>query len=108
MGILKDALRNAKLFSAGQRKQQEFLYEIVSEEIISGDIKLGLWTQALVEAEGDEKRAKTKYIKLRVQSLMDETRVAKEKARVAKENEARRRANEDPYLKKRRELGYDD
>ena len=58
--------------SALNRMQEERLFAFVSEELQSGDTRPGLYAQALVEAEGDDKRARAAYIKLRVQSLKDE------------------------------------
>ena len=58
--------------SALNRLQEERLYEFVLEEIGNNEAKPGLYAQALVAAEGDEKKAHAAYIKLRVQSLKDE------------------------------------
>ena len=58
--------------SALNRMQEERLFAFVSEELQSGDTRPGLYAQALVEAEGDDKKARAAYIKLRVQSLKDE------------------------------------
>jgi hypothetical protein len=58
--------------SALNRMQEERLYAFVSEELQGGNTRPGIYAQALVEAEGDEKKAAAAYIKLRVQSLKDE------------------------------------
>ena len=58
--------------SALNRLQEEHLFAFVLEELEKGEAKPGLYAQALVTAEGDEKKAGAAYIKLRVQSLKDE------------------------------------
>ena len=58
--------------SALNRLQEERLFAFVLEELDNGAAKPGLYAQALVAAEGDEKKAGAAYIKLRVQSLKDE------------------------------------
>ena len=42
----------------------------------------GLWGQALAEADGNEDKAKARYIEMRVQSMMDEAHLIKEEQRV--------------------------
>lgn len=49
--------------------REEELYAQVAEEIAQRDVSLGLWAKALLEARGDESRAKSSYIKLRVEQL---------------------------------------
>ncbi len=44
---------------------EEEIYELISEEIDSSAMKKGLWTKAFSEADGDEKKAKSLYIKYR-------------------------------------------
>ena len=39
------------------------IYEIIANEIESGDIDKGVWTRLLVQAEGDENKTKILYIK---------------------------------------------
>ena len=58
--------------AAARRKLEEILYECVATELSNGEQKAGLWAQALAETDYDEKKAKAKYITLRVQSLKDE------------------------------------
>ena len=58
--------------SALNRMQEEKLFAFVLKELESGHTKPGLYAQALVSAEGDEKKARAKYIELRVQSVKDE------------------------------------
>ncbi len=47
-------------------------YAIAEEEINDGNIDKGLWSQALVKADGDENRRKVEYMKLRVKQLKKE------------------------------------
>jgi len=55
-----------------KRKFEEELYERVTNEISEGYKRDGLWTKALVDASGDQEKAKPLYIKYRIQSLKDE------------------------------------
>ena len=52
--------------------EEEAAYEAVAEEIDQGIRRQGLWAKAIAEAEGSEELARAIYIRLRVQSLMDE------------------------------------
>lgn len=54
------------------RKAEEALYEMALDEFEAGDIRRGLWAQALAEAQGDEARAKGCYLKLRVRAMQDD------------------------------------
>lgn len=55
-----------------QRKIDEHLYAIVAEEMESGIRKNGLWLKALELADGNKEKQVSEYIKLRVQSLIDD------------------------------------
>ena len=44
-------------------------YAIAESEINSGKLNQGLWSQALVKADGNENKRKSEYIKLRVMEL---------------------------------------
>lgn len=49
------------------------LYQQAYEELESGQINKGLWAKALVESDGNESKARAKYIKTRCKNmLMDE------------------------------------
>lgn len=54
------------------RKAEELLYERALDEFDSGEIRRGLWAQALSEAGGNEARAKGVYLRLRVRSMVDD------------------------------------
>lgn len=62
-----------RIKAAINRLIEERLYEIVAGEIAKGDIRQGLWAKAFSQSSGDEQAAKSKYIKLRVDSLRDES-----------------------------------
>ena len=48
----------------------EPFYEEVAREFESDSMKPGLWTKALAEADGDQERVKSIYIRLRVAQLL--------------------------------------
>ena len=68
-----------KTNQAISRLTEEMLYAQVAEEIQNGIRRDGLWAKAISEAELNEDKAKAIYIKLRVQSLIDEMNIAQEK-----------------------------
>lgn len=47
----------------------EHFYEVVADELETGNTKKGLWTKAFVEANGDDKQTKLGYIKMRMEQL---------------------------------------
>ncbi len=49
-------------------------YEQVAEEMKTDNLIPGVWTRAFAEADGDENRAKSIYIKLRIAKLLMESR----------------------------------
>jgi hypothetical protein len=61
------------------RLAEEMLYAQVAEEIQNGVRRNGLWAKAIVDAELNEDKAKVIYIKLRVQSLIDEFNIKESK-----------------------------
>jgi hypothetical protein len=67
-----------KTNQAISRLSEEMLYAKVAEEIQRGIRRDGLWAKAISEAELNEDKAKAIYIKLRVQSLVDEINLSKE------------------------------
>ena len=50
-------------------------YAIAEQEINEGKRDEGLWSQALVKAEGNENKRKTEYIKMRVKQLKRTTNI---------------------------------
>lgn len=66
------ALRSA------HRLIEEQLYEQVVVELADGVKRQGLWAKAIADSEGHEDKAKSLYIKYRVQSMKDELALLKE------------------------------
>ena len=54
------------------RRLEEKFYEVALEEFEYGEIKKGLYAKALAKAEGNKEKADGMYLKLRVQSLVDD------------------------------------
>jgi len=54
------------------RRYEEKLYEVALEEVENGEIRKGLYAKALSKADGDKEKADGIYLKLRVQSIMDD------------------------------------
>lgn len=74
---------------ATTRLSEEALYEQVAQEIEDGKKRPGLWLKAKSESNGDEAKAESIYIQLRVQSIVDEMALedkAKQE-RITEENE---------------------
>lgn len=68
MGLFTSA--KAKL--AAQKLAEEHLYELAAEEIAANNIRPGLWAKAIAESDGDDAKAKARYIKLRVETMKAE------------------------------------
>ena len=82
MGIFKSATETH--FS----KEMEFkLYEKVVKDLAEGNKDLGVWGKAFVDADADEQKAKSLYIKLMVQRFKDQAE-AEAEADLEKANEA--------------------
>ena len=64
--------KQIKQVAALNRFQEQKLYERVFLEIQSGIRIEGIWAMALAQSSGNKERAEARYIKLRVQSLIDE------------------------------------
>ena len=54
------------------RRYEEKLYEVALEEVEAGEIRKGLYAKALSKGDGDKEKADGIYLKLRVQSIMDD------------------------------------
>ena len=50
----------------------EAAYEIIAAELASLHVKQGLWTKALSDADWNESKAKSYYVKMRHEQLLDE------------------------------------
>lgn len=64
--------KKLKQQSAVNRLLEQQLYNKVSIELQSGIRKEGIWAMALAQSSGNIEKAKARYLKLRVQSLLDE------------------------------------
>ena len=62
------------------RQFEEKVYEAVAKELESGVRREGLWLKAIADAEGDEAKAKARYIRYRAQAMLDEAQAAADRA----------------------------
>jgi len=69
--LFKKIQRNA----AASRLLEEKLFEQVALELSEGKRRNGLWAKALANCDGNEKKAKSLYIRYRVQSIKDEAEI---------------------------------
>lgn len=76
---LTDKIRNA-----GVRINDKELYARVGSEISDGMVDPGLWTKAFADSRGDEQRARSLYIRMRVAELVAQ----RERLRTEREQEA--------------------
>lgn len=53
-------------------RNQERFYEMAAQEVATKEVVRGLMAQAYAEADGDEKKAVARYIRLRVPQLESE------------------------------------
>jgi len=72
---LNEMLKKFRRDAAARRLLEEKLFEYVALEIQRGIRRQGLWAKALAQSDGSEERAKSSYIRLRVQSLKDEAKI---------------------------------
>ena len=70
--------------------EQRF-YDLVAHELQTGFLNPGLWTRAYSETNGDERRAKATYIRLRASEL----EIIDREQRLAEDLEARRQKEEE-------------
>ena len=54
---------------------EDALFWLANEECSYGDIRQGLWREALIIADGNELKARSEYLKLRVKTLQDENEI---------------------------------
>lgn len=71
-----------------QRKTEEYLYSLVTEEIERNEIQKSLWTKALADSDNDKQKTQALYIKYRVQKLKDEISDREEIERAQAQREA--------------------
>ena len=77
-----------KLNDAAKRLMEEQLYEVVADEIKNRQIREGLMAKALAETAGNMEQAQALYIQYRVQSIIDESNLAKAEAEAKAEAQA--------------------
>ena len=65
---------NRRINTAGSTLE-DALFWLANEECSYGDIRQGLWREALMIADGNELKAKSEYLKLRVKTLQDENQI---------------------------------
>lgn len=82
------------------RLHEEKLYEHVYEEVKQGIRRDGLWAKALASSEGNEAKAKSLYLQLRVQSLADEMKIDRDiKHQIEKSQKSDSKKNKTRKLK---------
>jgi len=54
------------------RRYEEKLYEVALEEVEVGEVRKGLYAKAVAKADGNKEKANGIYLKLRVQSIIDD------------------------------------
>ena len=91
MGLFSSA--KAKL--AAQKLAEEQLYEFAAEEIAANNIRPGLWAKAIAESDGDDAKAKARYIKLRVEAMKAEADLEDHASENAHKAEAEMRKREE-------------
>ena len=72
--------------------EEAMFFDQAGKEMAEGDIHFGLYTMALSKSEGDEEKAKAKYLQLRVEVLKQEAAIGEtlvEAAEKATEREAK-------------------
>jgi len=93
--------RAARYFSTAE---ESALYAQVAEEVASNQIEPGLWAMAIAKGEGDEAKAKAKYLELRVDLLKQESALAEEMFRMGRASErAEAKARQDSEKARREE-----
>ena len=86
---------SAKAKLAAQKLAEEQLYEFAAEEIAANNIRPGLWAKAIAEADGDDAKAKARYIKLRVETMKAEADIQDYASEHANKAEAETRKREE-------------
>jgi len=69
--------KKIRVSKAAKRLREEAIYKYVLDEISTGVRRDGLWAKAMADANGNEGVAKSNYIKLRVQSILDDATILK-------------------------------
>ena len=67
-----DIYKFLKLKGSAPSKIDEAAYELIAFELAENQVKQGLWTKALADSEWDESKAKSYYVKMRHEQLIEE------------------------------------
>jgi hypothetical protein len=67
------AISGVTPYTAGTERKHDALYEKALDEIDAGQQVRSIWARALAESGGDDAKARSIYLKLRVDQLMTET-----------------------------------
>lgn len=86
--------------SPESRLFEEQIYAQVVEELTQGKRRDGLWARAIAESEAREDKAKSLYIRYRVQSIKDEIKVSEKARKAEEERQATTRAIEEERKKR--------
>lgn len=78
--------------------EQRF-YDLVARELQDGVLQPGLWARAYTETNGDERRAKATYIRLRVNELQ----IIDRERSVTEETERKQREKDEAFQKQKKE-----
>ena len=109
---------NQKFISKAPNPKEEALYKRVLDEMESGTTRTGIMAKAIADSLGDENKAKSLYIKYRMQTIADEDKnkaklfieaqkIEEEQASLAKEKKdeedrlAKEKKDEEEWLKAR-------
>lgn len=79
---LRNKFSQAKISRAVANAEEEVLYAQAASEVAEGDIRPGLWAKATAASDGDEQKARARYIGLRVEQLQIQLSAAKEIVRI--------------------------
>jgi hypothetical protein len=69
-----DIQKLLSLKGSAPSKIEEGVYDLIALELSSSQVKQGLWTKALADSEWNESKAKSIYVKMRYEQLINEIR----------------------------------
>lgn len=95
-----------KTNQAISRLTEEKIYEQVADEIQNGIRRNGLWAKAIAEAELNDEKAKAIYIKLRVQSIIDEINLSNTVENERKEFQNKKTSTDRKTIPNKGEIDY--
>ena len=99
MGIIKNIKKGLGYTATNKLigKEAEYkLYEMVSNEIASGEKDIGVWTKAFSMSNGNEQMAEAKYIELMVQRYKDSIEAGQEMEEIIQNKESNYKPPEPP------------